>query len=236
MHRCLFAVLQLLLVYGASTGQVPGKDSVINYTQIFGDKYTEAEHYLALQHWITDTLIAQGISPAFGKSIIFPEVIRYSAIRDKLELQGLFTLYVQYGTKYSNFSVGRFQMKPSFARLVERDVSMLPGIFGTASGSVDTLDTPEARLSRVKRLESPEWQLQYLIWFIKIMDQRYGAIYQGETTDKLKFYATAYNCGYTNTAQVIRQNMQKNSFHTAIFSSDVCYNYGDIACAYYSSR
>jgi hypothetical protein len=113
---------------------------------------------------------------------------------------------------------------------------MLPDIFGTVSRLVDTSETPEARLSRVKRLESQEWQLKYLIWFIKIMDHRYGTIYQGETTDKLKFYATAYNCGYTNTAQVIRQNMRKSTFHTAIFSSDVRYNYGDIAWDYCTSH
>ena len=235
MVRYSGIILLHLLICLTSAGQVSKQVEKHNYKEIFGDKYAEAQSYLAQQEWITNTLIAWGISPDFGKAIVFPEVMRYSAIRDKLELQGLFTLYVQYGTKYSNFSVGRFQMKPSFAMQVECDVKGLPDVYRAALHSVDTSDTPGARLARVKRLESPEWQIQYLIWFIKLMDHRYSGIYKANITDKLKFYATAYNCGYTNPEQVILQNTKKRNFHTALFRCDERYNYGDIASTYYIS-
>ena len=206
-----------------------------NFSTIFGEKYHEAESYFVSHHWISDSLAAYGIQPDFAQAIVFPEVIRFSAISDKVEVQGLFTLYVQYGIKYSNFSVGRFQMKPSFAEQVEKDAKQLQGKWQATLQQIDLSDTPEARINRVKRLNSAEWQLKYLIWFIEIMDQQYGMTYKSNNIEKLRFYATAYNCGYTNPEPVILQHMQKNYFHTAVFSSDIRYCYCDIASAYYIS-
>lgn len=174
---------------------------------------------------------ANGLNPDFAKAIVFPEVIRYSSIRDKLELQGLFTLYVQYGERYSDFSVGHFQMKPSFAWQLERDV-LNSDCRCRFSDVIDTTDTPAARLARVKRLNSTVWQVQYLIWFVQAMDQRYGSGFGNDLCDKLRFYAAAYNCGYHKTEEAIREAMKRNTFHTALFSGHTFYNYCDIT-AYY---
>lgn len=234
---CLLAALLMLLPGATSTfGQVSEGTGKADYRKIFGEQYTEAESYFDETGWIGDSLLSNRISPDFGKAIVFPEAIRFSSIRDKLEMQGLFTLYVQYGSKYANFSVGRFQMKPSFARQVEGDVFRIFGNSDTVIGRVDTNDTPNARMDRVKRLESEHWQVQYLVWFMKIMDHRYGVNYGKDIPEKLRFYATAYNCGYTRKAEMILKSMEKSTFHNAIFNSEVKYNYADIALDYYNSR
>jgi hypothetical protein len=232
IHRAfLTGFLFLALV---SIAQEPPTKEIDRYNSVFGEKYTEALVYLSGQSWMSETLNSNGISPAFAKALVFPEVIRYSAIRDRIEMQGLITLYVQYGSPYSDFSVGRFQMKPSFAAQVEKDVQGGPASRTSMLHTVDTSDTPQARLARVQRLNSQAWQLQYLIGFIDLMDQRYGNNYKADNPEKLRFYATAYNCGYTKPESVIRKKMKENHFHTALISSDVCYNYANIALEYYN--
>ena len=52
-------------------------------------------------------------------AILFPELIRYSVYKDFFETQALELLYIDYGKKTADFSIGRFQMKPSFAEAVE---------------------------------------------------------------------------------------------------------------------
>ena len=231
IHRAVITGFLFLAL--TSYGQSPPAEENSHYRSVFGEKYTEAFEYLAGPSWITETLTASGISPAFATALVFPEVIRYSAIRDRLEMHGLITLYVQYGSAYSDFSVGRFQMKPSFAAQVEKDAEDLPANRRTLLNTVDTSDTPQARMARIQRLDSQAWQLQYLIWFIDIMDRHYGHAFEADHPEKLRFYATAYNCGYTKPEPAIRRKMQESHFHTALLRSDVCYNYGDIALEYY---
>jgi hypothetical protein len=232
IHRAFLSGFLFLALN--SNGQGPPAEENSRYRSVFGEKYTEALVYLSGQSWMSETLNSNGISPAFAKALVFPEVIRYSAIRDRIEMHGLITLYVQYGSLYADFSIGRFQMKPSFAVQVEKDVQGVPSNRTSMLHTVDTSDTPQARLARVQRLNSQAWQLQYLIGFIDIMDQRYGNNYKADNPEKIRFYATAYNCGYTKPELVIRKKMEENHFHTALISSDVCYNYGNIALEYYN--
>lgn len=45
--------------------------------------------------------------------------MRYNALKDDIESESLKVLYVQFGKTYADFSIGVFQMKPSFAEGVE---------------------------------------------------------------------------------------------------------------------
>jgi|WetSurSiteA1Bulk_404760.scaffolds.fasta_scaffold05654_3 hypothetical protein len=229
------ACLMFIPCHAAIVAQADPPVESSKYRTIFGEHYREAEEYFLREAWIADSLQAHGIPAEFGIAVTFPEVIRYSAIRDALEMQGLFSLYVQYGQKYANFSVGRFQMKPSFAEQVEKDAAMLQGGYRLPLRLIDFTDTPGARLNRAKRLSSPEWQLIYLMWYIEIMDSRYGLLFQPNDPEKLKFYAAAYNCGYSKPESFIRQKMKECHFHTAVFSAARLYNYAEIAGEYYLS-
>jgi len=205
-----------------------------DYKVIFGKQYTEALNYLNKNQWITTTLLRNKIDPCFAKSIVFPELIRYSYIRDRMEVEALKTLYVQYGQQYANFSVGRFQIKPGFAEKLEADLKVNPGFIGdTLVKNIDTAQTPYARLERIKRLDNEKWQVQYLVWFIKIMEVRFKNIVWKSEEEKLRFFATAYNCGYHYTKSYIEANMVKNYFHTALFNSAKKYNYASVSLYYW---
>lgn len=206
-----------------------------DYRDIFGEKYEEASSFFRSNPWITETIQQNRLDPCFVKAVIFPELIRYSTIRDKMEIRGLLTLYVQYGNDYADFSVGRFQIKPSFARQLEMDLRAHPEFrHEKLLGEIKTKETPQARLERVKRLDDPAWQLQYVIWFIKVAEREFSDVKWENEAKKLRFFATAYNCGYDHPSHYIEKMALKNYFHTSVFKSTSLYNYADISLHYWS--
>jgi hypothetical protein len=207
-----------------------------NYASIFGEKYTEAATFLNNNSWIRDSLKVYNVDPSFAIAIVFPELIRYSAIRDKIEKGGLFSLYIYYGEKYANFSVGQFQMKPSFARQLEEDISKLPHKEAKCYTKLDASDNQEARKERVKRLDEFNWQVRYLALFIKIMDQQCKKKQWLTAEEKLKFYATAYNFGYRKSFESIYNAINKNSFHLGWSNHGELYCYADISVQYHSKK
>lgn len=146
-----------------------------------------------------------------------------------MEVQALKTLYVQYGQDYANFSVGRFQIKPEFAEHLEADIKVNLRIKDSLIKYIDTTQTPKARRERIERLDSEAWQVQYLVWFIKVMNHKFPHLSGQVTGNNIMFYATAYNCGYYLSETEINENTSKSYFHTAIFSSKEKYNYASVS-------
>lgn len=230
---CRIAVTKILLVF--TSGFLCGQTNGLNYREIFGEKYNEAIDYLTKNPWITQSLAKSNINPCLAKSVVFPELFRFSYLKDKMEVQALKTLYVQYGQKYANFSVGRFQMKPGFAEKVEADLKTITCFKNDATvKQIDTTQSSNARLERIKRLDSEKWQVQYLIWFIKVMDHKYPNLKGRVTANNVRFISTAYNCGYYLPEKQIRANMTKYFFHTALLSSNEKYNYASVSSFYWS--
>ncbi len=64
-----------------------------------------------------------GFSESFLFSIIAPEVSQFNNMTDATQIYALKVLYVQGGKSYANFSIGWFQIKPSFVELLEKMVS-----------------------------------------------------------------------------------------------------------------
>lgn len=176
----------------------------------------EAFDYIEKESWMADSLKAHGLDPAFALAIVFPEIIRYSAIRDWAETKALEVLYVQYGSPYADFSIGRFQIKPSFAELLD---SHLPAAADPAS----------IRPQRLRRLQDIKGQLHYLILFCKQMEIRFPEYRNAPTEEKLRFYATAYNTGFHKSKQQILQHLRQNEFYTAFNKPEKCLNYADVA-------
>jgi hypothetical protein len=204
-----------------------------NFRAAMGNKYKEAFLYLLSNTWMADTLVAYHVDPNFAYAVVFPELVRYSWIRDKMEMAGLFSLYIQYGDKYANFSVGRFQMKPSFVFQIEKD-AIESGILkiSTKEGFGVAFDK-ESRYCRVKRLDSDVWQVRYLVIFIKVLDRIYASKRWNNVDEKLKFYATAYNYGYRQSEGSIKKQIKNKSFYTSFLSGGPRYCYADISSEMY---
>lgn len=175
-----------------------------------GNRYYDAVDYLLKNTWMADSLIEKKISPDIAYGIIFPGLTKYSAIRDIMESGPYRVLYVQRGRKYSHFAVGRFQMKPSFAELVERNVTRNK----LTKHEFNLKNTTEARGQRVRRLDSPEWQLRYLVFFIRLMDKRFAHVEWKSDEDKVRFYATAFDVGYNRDERTIRRIMNPRTRYT----------------------
>ena len=214
--------------------QVP--DLTGDYDMIFGEDFITAGQYLSENAWMADTLAAHGFDPCFAFAVIFPELIRYSSVRDFIETRGLEVLYVQYGSPYADFSVGHFQMKPSFAEAIEED------ILHAAIHSPDcvrvlpvTSDTSEAsvRKSRLFSLQSEEGQLAYLEAFLRVVEGLYPEWDSLAPEEKVQFYASAYQGGYREGGQHIGSMVHSKYFHTGLPVGATKYSYADISVFFY---
>lgn len=199
--------------------------------QELGNRYYDALDYLMKNSWMSDSLIEKKIDPDIAFGVIFPGLVRYSVIRDIMETGAYRMLYVQRGRKYAHYGVGRFQMKPSFAELVERNVTRNK----LTKQEFDLRNTVQARSQRVKRLDSPEWQLRYLVFFIRLMDKRFAHVEWKSDEDKVRFYATAFDVGYNRDERTIRRMMNPRPRYTKRKKSKPEYRYGDVAMRFFKN-
>jgi len=207
-----------------------------DYAAVFGEKYRDAEAFLLQNPWIPGALRLSPAETRIALAVVFPEIIRFSAIEDDIQVRALKVLYVQYGAAYANFSVGRFQMKPSFVESLELDCSKLTSAAErSAAGLPDFAagDTRELRRDRILRLDDFRWEVTYLRVFMVVMAKRYGGVTFRDAEDRLRFYATAYNAGYAAGANRLRQEIGERRFHTELFLPAKTYNYADVALYFY---
>lgn len=193
-----------------------------------------------------------GVPCDLAEAVIFPELIRYSLFQDKMETGAVKAVYVSRGTGGCDFSIGRFQMKPSFAEDVEKRW-MRSGLAREYNLYFDTKDNETARKVRISRLEKEEWQCIYLAVFLKMLYLDYGStdkqgrhIQDGiETlplTEQVRLAATAYNrgCRWSNpgfgSLDEIRASSGEKHFHTAIVPTSRTrrYVYADIAVRHFA--
>jgi len=205
-----------------------------NYSEIFAGNYQQAFKLLQTEKGIDSIIRSHGFNSKQVTAIVFPELIRYNSIRDKIETFALETLYIQYGKEYANFSVGEFQIKPSFAEMIEIDFLKK---FGEKESlrhfqikASDTIQNQENRMKRLKRIKSKTGMIHYLCLFWKVMNGKYPTWKSEE--EKIKFLATAYNCGYWKSRKEIESFQSRKFFHTGLSIISTKYNYADIAWYY----
>jgi hypothetical protein len=201
----------------------------LNYKEVFGNHYQLAEDFINSNNWIADTLKSNGIDPCTGLAIIFPELIRYSSIRDKIETAALKSLYIQYGKDYADFSIGQFQMKPSFAEEIEKEYIKWKGL---SIEGTDTTSCAASRKERVNRLNSSEGQVMYLCMFIKLMKGNLKQISLLGKTEEIRLMAAAYNYGFKTDIKTLKEISQKRFFYIGIIASETKFNYSDISVGY----
>ena len=209
----------------------------LNYHEIFGDDWQKAETFVADNElWMKPALEKYNISFKMAVAVIFPELVRYSALRDKMEVTLLKALYKNLGKDYANFSVGHFQMKPSFAEKIRETAASAMGrrsknLFTDISRYEDSV---AFRTSIIADLEDPKMQLNYLIAFFRICDSRFNFRKMDEMS-RLKFLATAYNSGFYRSQQEIENMEDKKFFNTKLFRTEN-YSYAEVALYWYNQN
>lgn len=228
MMRTLLTIILLHISFNIAWSQS------LNYCEIFGEDWTKAEAFEKENRtWMEPVLEKNHISYPLAIAIIFPELVRYSALRDKMEITVLKSLYVSLGDDYANFSIGQFQMKPSFAEMIQAQSAALLGlkseIIFKSKSEFDEIY--KYRRSIVTDLENPETEFSYLIAFIKICEIKFKTTLKDEES-RVKFLATAYNFGIGKSTAQIEKMIDKKFFNTKLFKTEN-YSYATVSMFWY---
>ena len=222
-------ILWLLLVMSSATV------FSANYPKVFGNDWTSAINYVKEHHDEWSREFEQfDVDPRLAVAIVFPELIRYSMWQDEIERAAVNGLYVSKGTDGANVSIGRFQMKPSFAEEIEQEWNR--SSLSKEYGFVFNLQqNNEARRSRIRRLSNMQGQCRYLAIFIRLLQQRHPQLEQLSEKEQVCFLATAYNRSFTASFQQIKKIQHERHFHTDVIKthSTCLYCYADIAFVAY---
>jgi hypothetical protein len=226
--RIFFALL--LIVSSLKSGW----SQSVNYRDVFGDDWIKAETFVKENRiWTEPVLKKNDIPYPLAVAVIFPELVRYSALRDKMEITLLKALYINLGEDYANFSIGQFQMKPSFAEMIREQSTIgmrrKSGIVFKKRSEFDNIQS--YRKSIVTDLEDPKSQFNYLIIFFMICEKKFKTNNKSED-ERLKFLATAYNFGFDKSSGQIENMIDKKFFNTKLFKTEN-YSYADVSLFWY---
>lgn len=147
-------------------------------------------------------------------AMVFPELVRYSYFRDFFETTALEIIYVNLGSREADFSIGQFQMKPSFVEKLEKTVSTYPIAFEKFQFLAEYTETDarDIRKARIQRLKSSYWQIQYAFAFYAVCEACFFDQCFRNQAEKVAFYATAYNLGFDVTVKEIKEWMPVKAF------------------------
>jgi len=206
-----------------------------DYQKIFGNDYTDALNYFVKnKSVILDSLNHYKAAPELIVPIIFPERVRYSIIRDIIETVVVENIYIEYGPDFVDFSIGTFQLKPTFAAKIEKsliDSSVLRKKYHLLL-NYKQQDLKGIRKERVERLKSQEFQLVYLAAFYDIVIQRFN-LADKSMEEKVAFVATAYNYGFLSERSEIESHISDTCFPFGAKYKGKQYSYSDVATYFY---
>ena len=203
-----------------------------SYCIQFKDAYRSALNFFKVNSDVIRSESGRfGTNDTLLRVIVFPELTRYSMFRDFFETGGNELLYIKGGKAICDFSIGPWQMKPSFAEDVE-------GLIGKSADSLQfkllvkyaATDEKGVRAERIARLKSLTWQCRYVCAFIAIEKSKIPQHLSYE--EQLKFYASAYNLGVYRSPAEITKWQQVKAFPYGKGASQ--FAYADVALEYYN--
>ena len=171
-----------------------------------------------------------GICPEIAEAVVYPEILRYSTLQDIVESTLNYSTYVTTGSKGFNFSVGRFQIKPSFVEQLEA-AWMQSGLDSQFHYRFDTGDTRQARRQRIRRMQKEKWQPVYLGMFLRMLYWSYGGLDGLSFDEQVRLIANAYNRGCpwpeagTGDLDILRHRIADKTFHFTLGSGRMAEHY-----------
>lgn len=205
----------------------------LEYEKAYKESYQNALLFLKTNQKIFKTQLFDNqvdihtIVPA-----VFPEMVRFSEIQNMMETASLELLYVNYGQKYADFSIGRFQMKPSFIEQIERYVIDNQLINFLELSKFPQTEEKNIRRERLRRLKDLHWQIRYLGAFYTIVSHKFQKNFS-TLADKIRFFAAAYNRGFHTTSTEIEKWIQMRAFPYGLKYQGTQYIYAEVAVDFY---
>jgi len=169
----------------------------VNYHQVFSSDYNNALDFVSQNSDLfLDYSTQYNTDVEIIIPVVFPEAIRYSIIKDYLETKSLELTYVFAGS--ADFSIGCFQMKPSFVESLENTIKQYPDQLNKYHNLLipEELPLPEIRKERIDRLKSIEYQISYANCMYDIVKILYPSVFSHDKSFQIKFISTAFNHGF----------------------------------------
>lgn len=228
--RLIFFLL-LFPATGGTTFQHPLPED--DYSKIFGNDWDKAEEFVKEnEEWMRRLSKITNISYYEAVSVVFPELVRYSALRDRIEVALLQTLYINLGDEYADFSIGYLQMKPSFAGAVYANSHLLIGNLRNHFRNNKEKNNPgEFRRTIVEDMQKPWIQFIYLAAFIKICESRFS-LSDLDEEQRIRFLSTAYNFSFLKNQDQINA-MTGSRYFTTGKDNGRYFSYSDISLYWY---
>ncbi|MFP4506702.1 MAG: hypothetical protein ACLFOZ_18445 [Cyclobacteriaceae bacterium] len=172
---------------------------------------------------------------AFALSIGAPEIIRYHYFRNFLETASLELLYVEQGSEVIDFSIGPFQMKPSFVEKLEKKIFFLDLAGDLCRLAEYNKGNPrQIRQERLRRMQQAAYQEAYLRAFRAYCERHYADYLCDKTTEEqLGFMATVYNLGFDQEVHTVLAYAKEENFPYGRDYSGPQYAYGQLAISIY---
>ncbi len=177
------------------------------------------------------------LSLVYTLSIAAPEYIRYRELSNLMEVQALRLMYAELGSEQVDFSVGYFQMKPSFIEDLEMRIQNDEALrieFSDLIGYYAS-NASEIRQARIDRILDIEFCIRYLEAFEQVIRLDCAADLKGLTKEEaLHFMATAYNLGLGQSGETIKNYQSKQNFPHGSQYQGAQYAFGDLSIRIYS--
>lgn len=200
----------------------------------FGDDYTDAIRDIKkYSNQLNSVCHKFGVDGYLVESIVFPEFIRNSVFSGMIEEKALELSYIELGSSFIDFSIGKFQIKPSFANRIEKEVDLNPALKTKyACLLINQNEAKAQRIIRIQRLKSIEWQTKYVCCFVDYCLIHYD-LKDISTSEKIRFLSTAFNSGIKNTKALVETNFNLNSFPYGSKYKIQQVNYWEVSLDYY---
>ncbi len=206
------------------------------YETIFTTGYDQALGYINEHRFeINQSLDQREGEKEVMLSVAFPELIRYSYLIDFFQETANEVIYIHYGKEKADFSIGHFQMKPSFVEKLEHYTKQSQSIDAKYNRVYRYSATDEIgiRTERIARLKRSDWQLFYLKCFYAVMNDRFGNLKWESRSDMIRFYSSAYNHNLEASFEEIDRFSKSEFFPYGKDYSKDQYSYSKISVYFY---
>jgi hypothetical protein len=206
-----------------------------NPEQYFGADYCEAKR-MSQSNSAAFSRVVTGRQKAEIMAVAFPELIRFSRFQNFFETSALEILYVKQGAKAADFSIGPYQIKPSFAELIENYTDTAKSLQRYKSYlKYKPTNIQQVRSERIKRLSSVNWQIIYLSIFYKILNNKFPELINLSANERVAFMASAYNHGFMHSFDEIKKWQSQKTFPYGTSQQNNPFAYSEVSLYYYKS-
>jgi hypothetical protein len=209
-----------------------------DFQKIFGSDYNDALQYFKKNKLLIEYQFQYyQVEKEIIIPVLFPERVRYSMVRNLLETIAVEQVYINYGEDYVDFSIGDFQLKPTFAAQIEKYISGSANLQKKYAllTKYEKNEIKEIRKERTSRLKQLKYQLIYISAFYDIVSAKFD-LSDKMKAEKIAFYATAFNYGFLNSKSEIERQANKAFFPYGSKYRGKQYAYSDVSIFFYQKH